>query len=131
MHIAIQLIFALAAWRWGDWKHWRKYYPTILFLIIGDLMNNFINYNRPFWTFTPNAWEKWLYPNHTIISLGVELIGYPSLVLLYLGNYPDGGRKQVLYVCAWVLAAPGRRLRARALVAWAAPGRRLAARALV
>ncbi|KIL35578.1 hypothetical protein SD70_32115, partial [Gordoniibacillus kamchatkensis] len=32
-----------------------------------------------------------------------ELIGYPSLVLLYLGNYPDGGRKQVLYVCAWVL----------------------------
>ncbi|TVY06890.1 CBO0543 family protein [Paenibacillus cremeus] len=104
MHILIQVLLALIARRWGDWIHWRNYYPTILFLIIGDLLYNFVNYNYSLWTFHPDRIEDIIYRNHTLITLGIYLIGYPSLVLLYLGNYPETKKnKQFLYVTAWVL----------------------------
>lgn len=33
----------------------------------------------------------------------MQFIGYPALVLLYLGNYPKGKWSQIPYVLAWVL----------------------------
>ena len=31
--IAVSLAALLAAWRWSDWRNWKKYYPTILYSI--------------------------------------------------------------------------------------------------
>jgi hypothetical protein len=30
-------LFLFAAIKWGDWRKWRNYYPTILFFMVGDL----------------------------------------------------------------------------------------------
>lgn len=35
--ISIKLFFVLAEIKWGDWRGWKKYYPTIQFFIIKDL----------------------------------------------------------------------------------------------
>jgi len=37
MNFVYGFLYLFAAWKWGDWKNWREYYPTILFFIIGDL----------------------------------------------------------------------------------------------
>lgn len=45
--IMMGAIFIITCWKWGDWKNWKLYYPTIQFLIIGDLKANFLLYNKP------------------------------------------------------------------------------------
>jgi hypothetical protein len=47
MNIAFGIMFLLIGWRFGDWRNLGKYYPTILFLIIGDLLYNVLTYNIP------------------------------------------------------------------------------------
>lgn len=36
--------FILACAKWGDWKNWRLYYPTIVFLMFGAIMFDFLAY---------------------------------------------------------------------------------------
>lgn len=104
MHIILNVLFILAAWRWGDWRNWRKYYPTILYLLIGDLLYNFLCYNYPLWKFNAVSFDKFIYSNHTLITLGIDFINFPAIVLMYLGNYPNGKIKPLLYIFfAWVL----------------------------
>ncbi|MFE7061002.1 CBO0543 family protein [Sutcliffiella sp. NPDC057660] len=83
MHVVYNLIFLLIAWKWGDWKNWEKYYPTILFYIIGDLLHNFIMYNHHVWVFHENLLPE-LLPNHTFISLVIMFVCYPATILIYL-----------------------------------------------
>lgn len=98
MHILYNLGFLLAAWKWGDWDNWQKYYHTILFFIIGDLLNNFVNYERSFWIY-----QGTILPNHTTIALLIMLVAYPSTVLIYLGRFPKRGViRKALWWGLWV-----------------------------
>jgi hypothetical protein len=103
MHIVYNLGFLLAAWKWGDWRNWQKYYPTILYFIMGDLLNNFVNFKRHFWFYHGN-----ILPNHTIVSLLIMFVTYPATVLIYLGEFPkDSILKKVLWWGLWVFAYAG------------------------
>ncbi|TVY11784.1 CBO0543 family protein [Paenibacillus cremeus] len=102
MRFIINLVFIIAAWKWGDWRHWKAYYPTILFLITGDLLYNFLTYNFTLWQFRPVAFDQPIYSNHTLITLGIDFINFPATVLLFLGNYPKTRVKQAFYFLAWV-----------------------------
>jgi hypothetical protein len=104
LHTILLLGFIFAGWKWGDWRNWRKYYPTILFFITGDLLYNFLTYNHPIWLFH-TSFDKAVLPNHTFITLAVEFISFPVKVLIYLGHYPENKSKikQLLYLFAWVL----------------------------
>jgi len=86
MHIIYNLLFFLAAWRWGDWKNWTNYYPTILFFILLDLLYNFLTYNRPLWMFHERLLPT-LLPNHTLISLLIMFVSYPATIMIYLKNF--------------------------------------------
>jgi hypothetical protein len=103
MHIVYYLLYFLAAWRWGDWKNWQKYYPTILFLILCDLLHNFLTYNYELWkyheTFLPQ-----LLPNHTTISLLYMLVMYPATILIYLKYFfnTDKWSTRVFHYVLWV-----------------------------
>ncbi|ANX13655.1 hypothetical protein ABE41_016720 [Fictibacillus arsenicus] len=104
MHILLLIIFILAGWKWGDWKNWRKYYPTILFFIIGDLLYNYLLYDYTMWRFH-TSFDKFILPNHTLISIAVTFISFPVKVLIYLGHYPENKSKfiQFIYIFAWIL----------------------------
>lgn len=41
----------LAGIKWGNWRRWRDYYPTILFFIIGDLLYSCLLYNHQLWAY--------------------------------------------------------------------------------
>lgn len=96
MYILMNALYLVAGIRWGDWRHWQKYYPTILFLIIGDGLYNFLLYNKSMWLF-----HDLILPNHTTITLLSMIVSYTVTVLIYLGKFPDGWLKRSLWFLLW------------------------------
>ncbi|WLD91623.1 CBO0543 family protein [Alkalihalobacillus sp. AL-G] len=103
MHLIFISIFLMAALKWGDWKRWRDYYPTILFLITGDLLYNFLFFNHSMWAYQETIFLEDILTKHTIISLMIMFIVYPSTVLIYLGKFPHEQGKQILWIMFWIL----------------------------
>jgi len=102
MLIIYVAVFLLAAIIWGDWRSWRLYYSTILFFIVGDLLKNFLFYNYWMWTYQETMFAKNILRNHTIISIIIMFIGYPSTIFLYLGRFPKSKWKQAAWVSFWI-----------------------------
>ncbi|WP_200411482.1 CBO0543 family protein [Virgibacillus salexigens] len=103
MHFIYNFLFLLAGWRWGDWRNWEKYYSTILFFIINDMINNFLTYNHPFWNFKESIYPLFFF-NHTTISLTIMFIWYPVTILIYL-KYFFGTNKwsvRIFHFILWV-----------------------------
>jgi hypothetical protein len=107
MHLIYNGLFLVAAIKWGDWKHWNKYYSTILFFIVGDLLKNFLMYNHYVWSYQETIFAENLLRNHTIISLMIMFVVYPSTALIYLARFPDGVIKRVGWVALWVFLYSG------------------------
>jgi hypothetical protein len=80
--IAVCIMDVLVAWLWGDWRNWKKYQSTILYIITCDLLYNFLTYLRPLWEYEPTN----IYPNHTIRSIITMFVAYPS-VILHLAHF--------------------------------------------
>lgn len=102
MHFLFNLAFLLAAWKWGDWRHWRQYYPTILFFIGGDLLYNFLLFDHHLWTYSEHFFGEALLQNHTFINLMIMGIVYPATIFLYLGRFPDSFPKKLYWIIFWV-----------------------------
>jgi hypothetical protein len=96
MYILINAIYLIAGIIWGDWRNWKKYYPTLLFFIIGDLLYNFLLYEKSMWIF-----HDVILPNHTMVTLLAMVISYTVTVLLYLGRFPRGWKKRSLWFLLW------------------------------
>lgn len=89
----------LAAWRWGDWRRWPRYYPTLLYVMVANLLAGYITYQHPLWDFNADA----LAASETTVELLNTFIVLPATTLVYLGNYPAAGPlRQTGYVLAWV-----------------------------
>ncbi len=96
MRLLIILSSAAVCYKWGDWRNWKKYYPTILFVICGDLIYNFVFHDFTLWRYT-----NW--PNHTFVNLMYMFLVYPSVVITYLTRYPRKRSHAVLYVLGWAI----------------------------
>ncbi|WP_408607027.1 CBO0543 family protein [Anaeromicrobium sediminis] len=82
----------IVAFKWGDLKNWKLYYPTILYFAIGDLAYNFLTCNNPLWIYESPIFT------HTFSDLLVLSIAFPSFVLVFLPHYPDGFMNQIIYI---------------------------------
>ena len=83
MYIVINILYIIAGFKWGDWRNWKLYYPTILYFFIGDLLYNFLLYKQSLWLF-----HDLILPNHTTITIMTMAISYPATILIYLGRFP-------------------------------------------
>lgn len=99
MHHIFALTAILVTWKWGDWRNWEKYYPTILYFIIGDLTYNFLVYNKPLWSYESTMF------NHTLIDILITFTVFPCVVLLFIPHMPKGLGKQTLYIMTWTALA--------------------------
>lgn len=99
------LIWLGAALKWGDWRNWRKYYPTILFFILGDLLYLFLLADLyPMWRYNPPNIDEKIGMTNKIVSLSIIIIKYPATVLIYLAKLPQYNKlKEVTYILCWVL----------------------------
>ncbi|WP_426861129.1 CBO0543 family protein [Cytobacillus gottheilii] len=97
MYILSNILYIAAAYKWGDWKNWKQYYPTILFFIIGDFLYNFLLYEKSMWLF-----HDIVLPNHTLITIFTMVLSYTATVLIYVGRRPEGRGKRSLWFLLWV-----------------------------
>ncbi|MEH7383636.1 CBO0543 family protein [Bacillus sp. JJ1533] len=102
MHLVYNVLFLLAAVKWGDWRGWREYYATILFFIVGDLLKNVLFHDYFIWTYQETIFAKNILINHTFITLLIAFVCYPATALIFLGRYPKGKSKQLLWIGIWV-----------------------------
>jgi hypothetical protein len=96
MILLLASLFVLACYKWGDWRNWRSYYPTILFLIVGDLIYLHVAAAKPLWQYTAR-----LFPG-ALTTLIVGLIIYPCTVLLFIPAYNQAmfwGK--IAYITVW------------------------------
>lgn len=94
--IILVICYAFVCFKWGNWRNWKAYYPTILYVIIGDLGYNFIFFNYDLWKF-----ERLI--NHTVSDLLIAFAIFPCSIILFLSFFPKKRWKQILYIISWSL----------------------------
>ncbi len=95
--ITLVLLYAAACYKWGAWRNWREYYPTILYAIIGDLAYNFVFHDHTLWLYDGLF-------NHTTMDIIAALLMFPSIIILYLTHWPKSNALKALYVLSWAAA---------------------------
>ena len=97
--IIVTFIFLVSAWKWGDWKNWKHYYPTMQYMIINALLFNIITYEYPTW-----EWQdiSGVFPNHTLLDFWIIFTQFPAVVLLNLSFNPTSFKKVLGRYLLWV-----------------------------
>ncbi len=87
--------FIFCCWKWGDWKNWKVYYPTILYVILVDFLTNFLTAHYPLWEF------NYKIVNHTLSDIFIAFTVFPSTVILFLSHYPRKPIRQAFHILLW------------------------------
>lgn len=96
IHYILNGLLVIAAIFFGDWRNWRRYYPTILFFISGDLIYNLISQDYPLWRY------HGLPDNHILLSIMIMFVGYSSTTLIYLKYATKGWKAFLLHTLLWI-----------------------------
>lgn len=89
------VLWIAAAYKLGDWKNWRKYYPTVLFMGMGNLIYLMAFKNKVLWAFNPGGITP------IISELFVILTIFFCTVLIFLTHFPNTLFKQLQYIILW------------------------------
>ncbi|XXM73293.1 CBO0543 family protein [Lysinibacillus sphaericus] len=104
MILLFLFVYALAGWKFGNWKEFHSFYPTLLFFIIGDLLSQFLLFDFSMWEFQPaDPLAHSFKLNHTFIALLKMIIQYTATVAIYIGRLPETLSRTVLWVLFWTL----------------------------
>lgn len=94
------LSFLFAAWRWGDWRNWQNYYPTMLFTMLVNITASYLAYHHLLWVFTSDKF----FTTHTVLNIFNTFTILPLTALLFLSHLPRTTRlKKCLYIILWIL----------------------------
>jgi hypothetical protein len=101
IRMVLPFIYMVGTWRFGDWRNWKKYYPTILFIISVDFFISILMYEYPLWTIQGSL----LIPNHTIADFLMVFACFSQMVLIYLSRYPykSNWYRQLVYIALWAI----------------------------
>jgi hypothetical protein len=89
----ILLFFSLI---YANWKNWRSYYSTILFVICVDFFISIVTFEHSLWHFN----KALLIPNHTIADFVIAFTNLPLITIVFLSRYPYKTQlyKQIAYI---------------------------------
>lgn len=99
--ICFLVSFLYSAWRWGDWKNWQKYYPTVLFTMVINLAISFITYHHVLWKYNADA----LVTTQTVVEIINVFFLLPAATFIYLSRFPNSSSfmYQGSYIALWVV----------------------------
>lgn len=89
-------VFLVSAYKWGDWKNWKKYYSTMTFFGMGDLIYITMFNDKPLWDFPTNFLVSPL--DELLLIFGCF---FPT-VLVFLYHYPKKLFSQIAYNSLWI-----------------------------
>jgi hypothetical protein len=92
------IISAFVCWKWGNWKAWKEYYPTILYMVTGNLVYMCLTQSKPLWQ------EGGFLKDYPFLNITSMVLLYSSTIILYLTFYPriTSKPKRAAYVLLWV-----------------------------
>jgi hypothetical protein len=90
-------VWILCAYKWGDWKNWRRYYPTMLFFGMGDLIYKLVFQGKILWKFESNLIVE------PINELFVIFTIFFSTALLFLSNFPKKLSRQIIRILIYIV----------------------------
>ncbi len=95
MRILLSIILVISCWKLGDIKNWRTYYPTILYVIINNLLYSFFVSEKKYflWKLEPD-----FLLNPTFSFLVQNFIIFPCLIILFLSYLPKYQHKKITYL---------------------------------
>ncbi len=94
MIFLLAAVYAAACFKWGQWRRWREFYSTILYVIIGDLAYNFVFHDNKLWEYVGIL-------GHTYTALLLMFVVFPAAIILFLSHVPSGFLKKAVYITAW------------------------------
>ena len=94
--IFLATVSVAICYKFGDWRNWKNYYPTILFFILSNVTCILFVYNNPLWFYE----SKIL--NHTFSDLFICITVYPSTVMLFIPHLPSKTTKILLHISIYV-----------------------------
>lgn len=97
MHILHCFIWIGVALKWGDWRNFWRYYPTMLFFVLGNFIHSIVFYNFSQWFYIS------AYLPHNLINLVAAFTIFPSTILLFIPFIPKKPSCQMLYIIKWVI----------------------------
>ncbi|MCA1029737.1 hypothetical protein LCL95_01670 [Bacillus timonensis] len=102
MQAIFPVVFLLLALKFGKWKRFSEYYPTLLFMIMGNLLYSFMFKEYPLWRFE-HTFEKEIMPTRMTIDLLKTFTSFPLLTFIFLSHFPEGKsfKKQGVYIIFW------------------------------
>jgi hypothetical protein len=99
MHIIVILWSIFAAWRWSDWRNWRTYHATMLFMPLANLIYGLLVLGKDFFLWRYQG--DYLFSKETA-DVFYTIIVFPATVLLFLSNYPKGNIPQIIHILKYV-----------------------------
>lgn len=96
MHIVISILTIIASMKWGKWKNWQDYHPSMLFIAAGGLLYEYIVQENTLWKFHPD----FIY-GHEMVVIVYAVITMPISIFLYLSHFPERWFLRVFYIVAW------------------------------
>jgi hypothetical protein len=103
MRLAIILFMLVIAFFKSDWKNWRDYHATILFIIAADFLVSLITYKHTLWDLTSEL------GGHVVNDFLLAVLFFPPSILLYFTYYPErkGIFQKSLYLLFWAVFFTG------------------------
>lgn len=95
-HIIIVFLSIFICYKFGDWKNWRIYYPTILFFILCSIGCIVMTFNHPLWLYESKLM------NHTFVDLFISITVYPCTIIVFICNFPNKPVKIFLHISFYV-----------------------------
>lgn len=96
MHIGITILTIIASFKWGNWKDWQKYHPSMLYISTGGLLYEFIVKENTLWKFHADI----LYGNDMVVIV-YALITMPVSIFLFLSHFPEKWFQRLYYILLW------------------------------
>jgi hypothetical protein len=96
MHVAIAVLTIMASLKWGNWKYWREYHASMLFICVGGLLYEYIVKENTLWKFHPD----FLYGQEMVVIV-YALITMPISILIFLSHFPEKWFQRLMFIMLW------------------------------
>jgi hypothetical protein len=82
----------------GKWQGWKEYLPTFYYWALFSCFYEYISYigDKHLWEFEQNFIS--LFITETLYTF----IFYPSMIILFLSNFPEGKTRRLWYYIKWI-----------------------------
>ncbi|UJF34877.1 CBO0543 family protein [Paenibacillus hexagrammi] len=101
LHISIYIWSLFAMWKWSNWRRWRQYHSTLLFMPLANLVYSLLVNDPDFylWKYT---YSPFLSPE--LASFFYSVLVFPATVLLFLSNYPAhaGVKDELIHILKYI-----------------------------